>query len=80
MTITLSDGVVALSGKCGLDDVEVLLGHLQSTAELKVDLRHAEQLHGAILQLLLVFKPRLAQPAGDPFVRLLTAGLASVAP
>jgi hypothetical protein len=79
MTVTLSNGVAVLSGKCGLDDVEVLLGHLQTTVELKVDLRHAEQLHGAVLQLLLVFEPSLAQQAGDPFVRLLTAGLASVA-
>jgi hypothetical protein len=80
MTVSLSDGVVALSGECGLDDVEVLLSHLQKAAELKVDLRHAIQLHGAVLQLLLVFKPRLAHPAMDQFVRQLTVGLGSAEP
>ena len=75
MTVTLREGVVVLSGDCGSSDVEELLTHCQTMPELKVDLRHASHLHGAVLQMLLVFRPCISAPAEDPFVRQLTAEL-----
>jgi hypothetical protein len=78
MTVAFDDGIIRLSGNCGLEDVETLLGFLQSQAQPKVDLRKAHHLHGAVLQLLITARARVEHPAEDPFVRQLTVGSAEV--
>ena len=52
MSITLRDGTIHLEGRCGVEEAEILLGHL-STAEVRVDLGRCEHLHAALAQLLM---------------------------
>lgn len=75
MSVTLDNDVIRLSGDCGLEDVETLLGLLQANAQPNVDLREASHLHGAILQLLITSRLRVEHPAQDPFVHQLTVAL-----
>ena len=52
MTVEREGGVVRLTGACGVEEAEALLAHLASGAR-RVDLGGCDQLHAAILQLLL---------------------------
>ena len=75
MSVALDANIIRLTGNCGLDDVETLLGLLQAQDQPRVDLRGANHLHGAILQLLLTSRPRVDHPPDDPFVRQLITEL-----
>ena len=69
MTITVNNNVIALLGDCGSDDVEPLLGLLQGQPARMVDLTNTTHLHGAVLQVLLAFRPPLSGEAGDAFTQ-----------
>jgi hypothetical protein len=68
MSVAGDDETIALEGHCGIEDVEPLLSILQRQPGHLVDLSRATHLHGAVLQLLLVFRPRLSNNEGDPFI------------
>ena len=64
-----ADNVIALEGHCGVEDAESLLQMLLATPAATVDWTHCEQLHTAVLQVILAARPRLAGPCGDPWVQ-----------
>ena len=68
MSVTGDAQTITLAGHCGIDDVEPLLDLLQSQPRHLVDLSRATHLHGAVLQLLLVFGPPLAGAECEPFI------------
>jgi hypothetical protein len=69
MTVTADGATITLQGNCGIDDAETLLGFLQAQPAPMVDLTNATHLHGAVLQLLLAFRPPLSGQATDMFTR-----------
>jgi hypothetical protein len=69
MTVTADGATITLQGNCGIDDAETLLGFLQDQPGRAVDLTNATHLHGAVLQLLLAFRPPLSGQPTDMFTR-----------
>lgn len=59
MTVTRQDNAIVLNGDCGVEDVEALVGHLESQAELPVDVSAATAIHTALWQALMVFRPTI---------------------
>ena len=58
MTIAREDDLVRLTGRCGVEEAEALLEHLASGV-VRVNLGGCEQLHAAILQLLLASQAQI---------------------
>ena len=52
MTITVEEQLIVLTGRCGVEEAEALLNALCSRPR-RVDLSACEQLHTALLQVLL---------------------------
>ena len=70
MTVRLApDGTIELSGFCGVKDGEVLQGHLLAAPESTVEWSDCRHLHSAVLQVLLVAKPRLRGVPPNDFLR-----------
>ncbi len=70
MTVQLApDGVIALSGRCGAEDAEVLQGHLLAAPDSSVEWSACQHLHSAVLQVLLIAKPRLRGVPPSAFLR-----------
>lgn len=59
MTVSLENDKIFLSGICGVDEVEALVGHLESQPGSVVDLSQALSIHTALWQTLLVYKPAI---------------------
>jgi hypothetical protein len=69
VTVTRTDArTVVLKGTCAADEAEVLLQLLVDTPAASVDWRQCEQLHTAVVQVILAGKPRLIGPCGDAWV------------
>ena len=70
MTIELTDsGTILLKGVCPSDDEEMLLQHLQSAPGATVDWSACESAHSAIIQVLMVARPKLSgRPRGVELV------------
>jgi hypothetical protein len=79
MSITRAGETVFLSGRCGVEDAEALLGHLAGGAG-RVDLGGCEHLHAAILQLLMAAGPELEDRLPDFIARWGPFGSAPRAP
>jgi hypothetical protein len=76
MTVALrDDGVIVLAGRCGVDDAEALQRHLLTAPESTIEWTTCEQLHAAVLQVLLVAKPRIQGVPSSPFLRAHVAPL-----
>lgn len=58
-----------LSGVCGVEAAEPLLGWLSEQAQPRVDLSDCKHLHAAVLQVLLVARPAIAAEPADAFLR-----------
>jgi anti-anti-sigma regulatory factor len=69
MSARLNGNVIVLEGACRVEDAEPLLGWLQADRGLIVDLTGAEQLHTAVLQVLMAMRPTLKGTARDAFIR-----------
>jgi len=70
MTVTVSaDGVVLLQGDCPLEDAEVLLRFLSHDPETEVDWSNCENIHSAVVQVLMVGRPRIVGFPTDPIIR-----------
>ncbi len=66
MTVSLVNNTIFLSGVCNVDEVEALVGHLESQPGSVVDLSQATSIHTALWQALLLYKPAIhGTPAPD---------------
>ena len=59
MTVRSQEGRIILEGRCGVEDAESLLGALQQSPHADVELEAAENLHTAVVQVLLAIAPSL---------------------
>ena len=62
------DGVIVLEGSCPVDDAEPLLQLLQASPAAACDWTRCDQLHTAVVQVLLVAGPRMTGPCGDAWI------------
>lgn len=76
MTVRVSEaGVIELSGRCGVEDAEVLQRHLLAAPGSTIEWKSCELLHAAVLQVLLVGGPRVR---GEPKTAFLRAHIAPI--
>ena len=68
MSVTLDGGVIRLAGAGRIEDAETLVALLQAHPGCLVDLAAAGQLHTAVVQVLLAFRPDLAGAPDDAFL------------
>jgi hypothetical protein len=68
MTIRYLKKHAALEGVVGVDDAEALTQWLLLQPTPAVHLGKCEHLHGAVLQVLLALRPRVAAPPADPLL------------
>jgi hypothetical protein len=69
MTVTVRrDGVIELSGRCDVEDAEAVQRHLLVAPGSAIEWARCEQLHAAVLQVLLAAKPRLLGVPSSPFL------------
>jgi hypothetical protein len=68
MSISLDGTIIRIEGPGRVEDAEPLLALLQAERGLTVDLTAAGHLHAAVVQVLMVLRPVVIGPAGDPFV------------
>lgn len=59
MTIERRAGTIALSGDCGVEEVETLLEHLERAPDLAIDVSGATSIHTSLWQALMVYRTRL---------------------
>lgn len=59
MTVTLNENTIQLSGPCGVEEVETLVGYLDRHPDLHIDLSAATTIHTALWQAMMVFQPRI---------------------
>jgi hypothetical protein len=63
MTIKVTAaGQIELTGSCSSEEGEILLQHLLTTPNMMVDWRGCESAHTAVVQVLMVARPRLLGP------------------
>ena len=69
MTVLVQEhDVIALAGRCGVEDAEELQRHLLAAPESIVDWTACESLHAAVVQMLLVARPRLRGTPSNAFL------------
>ena len=68
MSVRSDQGQVILEGRCSIEDAETLLKVLGQSADCFVDIRKAEILHTAIVQILLAAGRSVRGTAGDGFL------------
>ncbi len=68
MSVRIADGVIWLDGRCLVEDAETLLLAIQQDSEAPVDIAGVQRLHLAVLQVLLVLKPKLRGTASNAFL------------
>ncbi|MET0281986.1 MAG: hypothetical protein ABW278_12805 [Steroidobacteraceae bacterium] len=67
MTVRLSaEGTLLLAGECPSEDAEPLLLHLLDAPQTPVDWRQCTAAHTAVLQVLLLTRPKLLGPPASP--------------
>jgi hypothetical protein len=70
MTVSVTkDGVVELSGRCGVEDAEALQQRLLAAPRSTVEWSSCEHLHSAVIQVLLAGKPSIRGLPSNPFLR-----------
>ena len=69
MTIVRDGPVVRLQGICRVEDAEPLTALLQGASASTLDLAACEGLHGAVIQAILAFRPKIIGVPDDPFLR-----------
>ena len=67
MTVSLEQQAVVVSGRCGVEEVETLVSHLEGHPGLLVDLSEATEIHTSLWQALLFFQPAVTRfPSASP--------------
>jgi len=78
MTVRLlADGSIELRDSCAADDAEPLLQHLLGAPDARVDWRSCVEAHAAVIQVLLVARPKLHGPPSGDYLRIHIAPLLS---
>lgn len=68
MSVTVEDGVIRLSGRCGAEEAESLLVALQEGEDPIVDVGSAQKLHMAVAQVLLAANPAVRGAPENTFL------------
>ena len=69
MTVALKpNGVIEISGRCGVEDAEALQRHFLVSPASAIEWGACEHLHTAVLQVLLAAKPRIQGVPSSPFL------------
>ena len=70
MTVrTANSGEIELLGVCGVDDAEALQQHLLASPRTPVEWAGCEQLHSAVIQILLIARPLIRGMPRSAFLR-----------
>ncbi len=69
MSVRRDGSVVYLEGDCPVQDAEALAAFLEERAGMTVDLSQCRQLHTALVQALLRFRPSVQGAPDSAFVR-----------
>jgi hypothetical protein len=69
MSVRRQDGLIHLEGDCRVEEAETLLQLLQAEPEASVDISLCRHLHGAVAQVLLVFRPKVTGLPETPYLR-----------
>jgi len=75
MTISYAAGVIALTGACGVEEAEGLLGFLENHPDAPVDIQAATTIHTALWQTLMIFRPQIAGSPGSPSIAAILPAL-----
>jgi hypothetical protein len=76
MTVrTTSEGLIELLGRCGVEDAEVLQRALLAAPRSTVEWSGCEHLHSAVIQILLIGKPRIQGLPSNAFLKTHVATL-----
>lgn len=76
MTVrSTADGTIELAGRCGVEDAEALQGFLLEAPRSTVEWSGCQHLHSAVLQVLLIGKPRVLGTPSNTFLRTHVAPL-----
>jgi hypothetical protein len=77
MTVRLDGSTIHLEGACPVEEAEALTALLESPGAWVVELSACRQLHTALVQALLRYRPDLQGAPADPFLsRLVMPALA----
>ena len=69
MTVRAEGNRVYLEGVCGVEEAETLTALLEEERAWEIDLSGCSHLHGALVQALLVFRPKLRGLPEDVFMK-----------
>jgi hypothetical protein len=70
MTVAINaNSTIELTGDCPVEDAEVLLQHLLTVPNAKMDWRSCESAHAAVIQVLLVARALPLGPPKNAFLR-----------
>jgi hypothetical protein len=70
MTVRVTaEGSIELHGRCGVEDAEVLQRHLLAAPRSTVEWSGCEELHSAVIQVLLAGKPHLRGSPSNAFLK-----------
>lgn len=76
MTVrSTTEGTIGLTGRCGVEDAEALQGLLLEAPRSTVEWSGCQHLHSAVLQVLLIGKPRILGTPSNEFLRTHVAPL-----
>jgi hypothetical protein len=73
MTVRTEGLLIRLEGWCAVEEAEILAAKLEGEETRTVDLSGCRHLHGAVLQTLLAFVPKIEGVPEDPLLRRLLA-------
>lgn len=59
MTVSIDDTAIRLTGPCGVEEVETLVGYMDRHPDLYIDLSAATAVHTALWQAMMVFRPKM---------------------
>ena len=70
MSVRIEGQLIHLEGPCGVEEAETLAALLDVAGAWEIDISASTHLHGAVIQALLAFRPKLrgASPE-DPFTK-----------
>jgi hypothetical protein len=66
LSVVRREDRICLMGACPVEDAETLAAQLLQPRSSHVDASECTSLHGAVLQVLLAFKPEVRTPPSDP--------------
>ena len=75
MTTSYAGGVINLTGACGVEEVEGLLGLLEIHPGAQVDIQAATAIHTALWQTIMVFRPQIIGSPGSPSIEAILPAL-----